>query len=172
MLGRGELRKDLSSGWLDSLSGAAKEVNSHGRRAHGNYFQEKIRQLIVIPFFSWKVFQASTQQQLEQGNNVPPRKETTPGQALFPLPEIRCSGMFSQQSMVHIHPRFQRLLKILPAYYQADISMFCLKGRTTAPIGWAAQEGSSSNKNFGVSGIQFCSDHVMLQDLLISPTLK
>ena len=38
MVGRGELRKDLSSGWLDSLSGAAKEVNSHGRRAHGNYF--------------------------------------------------------------------------------------------------------------------------------------
>ena len=87
MLGRGELRKDLSSGWLDSLSGAAKEVNSHGRRAHGNYFQEKIRQLIVIPFFSWKVFQASSQQQLEQGNNVPPRKETTPGHS--PLSHTR-----------------------------------------------------------------------------------
>ena len=85
MLGRGELRKDLSYGWLDSLSGAAKEVNSHGRRAHGNYFQEKIRQLIVIPFFSWKVFQASTQQQLEQGNNVPPRKETTPGHSPLSL---------------------------------------------------------------------------------------
>ena len=85
MVGRGELRKDLSSGWLDSLSGAAKEVNSHGRRAHGNYFYEKIHQLILIPFFSWKVFQASTQQQLEQENNVPPRKETTSGRSPLSL---------------------------------------------------------------------------------------
>ena len=85
MVGRGELRKDLSSGWLDSLSGAAKEVNSHGRRAHGNYFYEKIHQLILIPFFSWKVFQASTQQQLKQENNVPPRKETTSGRSPLSL---------------------------------------------------------------------------------------
>ena len=50
--------------------------------------------------------------------------------------------------------------------------MFCLKGRTTAPNGWAAQEGSSSNKNFGVSGMQFCLDHKMLQGFFNSSSIK
>ena len=56
--------------------------------------------------------------------------------------------------------------------FSSDISMFCLKGRTAAPNGWAAQEGSSSNKNFGVSGMQFCLDHKMLQGFFNSSSIK
>ena len=93
--------------------------------------------------------------------------------ALFPLPEIPCTEMFSQQGMEHIHLRFQNMIvENSTSILSSRHLHVCWKGRTTAPNGCAAQEGSSSNKNFGVSGMQFCLDHKMLQGFFNSSSIK